>query len=1065
MKVFRCVITGLLVFVFLWSLQNSSAWSSTSSAKKMSQSSIDQSLFQVMSWRCIGPYRGGRVDAVAGVPGQTYVYYFGAVGGGVWKSEDGGLTWKNISDGYFKTGSVGAIAVADSDPNVIYVGTGETDIRQDFINGMGVYKSEDTGKTWKHVGLNETHQIGKIRIHPQNPDLVYVAALGRVHGPSKERGVFRTKDGGKIWEKVLYVSDITGAADLALDITNPRILYATFWQVRRKPWGIFTGGKESSLYKSTDGGDTWVELTTGLPKGIIGRIGITVSPVNPQRLWAVVEAKDGGVFRSDNGGKSWRKVNGTPIVRDRGWYYGRIFADTQNVETVYVLTNRFSKSIDGGKSFFPIRTPHGDNHDLWIAPEDNMRMIEGNDGGVNVSINGGKTWSTQSNQPTAQFYRVITDNQFPYRVYGAQQDNSTVSIASRTSSFGIVRTDWYPVGGGESGYIAPDPEDPNIVYAGSYYGLLTRYNHRTKQLRNISVWPESPGGHSASYVKYRFQWVFPILISPHDPDTIYAAGNVLFKSTNEGQSWEAISPDLTRNDKSKQGPSGGPIIGDNSSACYYCTIYTVAESPKKKDLIWTGSDDGLIYLTMDGGKSWTNVTPKTMAEWTRVSIVEASPHDAATAYVAANRYELDDYKPYIYKTDDYGKTWKLITKGIPEGAFVRSVREDPKRKGLLYSGTETGVYVSFDDGENWQSLQINLPVVPIYDITIRNDDLVVATHGRSFWILDDQTLMHQLKDETVSSKMHLFKPRETYRMGFSFRFRGGAVGENPSSGVVVYYYFKEAPKEEVTLELLDTGGNLIKTFRSHKGKEEIPEDPITTYFRGQRGLRTVSAKAGMNSFEWDMRYPDATPVPGNYIMWGGTTRGPVAMPGTYQVRLTAGDISMTQPFEIKKDPRISTTQEDFQKQFDLLIKIRDKVSAAHDAVNQIHALHKEIKATVRKAKAINKEERIEAEAKNLIQKLMAVRDELIQVKIKFGNDVLTYKIKLNNKIATLARVIASADTAPTDQSYEVFNKLSTELNVQLDKFKEVIAKDIPAFNRLIQEEEIPAIPLKKQVSF
>lgn len=1039
MKVFRCVITGLLVFVFLWSHQNSSAWGSISSAIKTSHNSFDQSLFQVMRWRCIGPFRGGRVDAVTGVRGRPYVYYFGSVGGGVWKTEDGGLTWENISDGYFRTGSVGAIAVADSDPNVIYVGTGETDIRQDFINGMGVYKSENAGETWRHVGLIETHQIGKISIHPQNPDLVYVAALGRVHGPSKERGVFRTKDGGETWEKVLYVSDITGAVDLAMDITNPRILYATFWQVRRKPWGIFTGGKESSIYKSTDSGDTWIELTTGLPKGIKGKIGVTVSPVNPQRLWTVVEAKDGGVFCSDNGGKSWRKVNSTPIVRDRGWYYGRIFADTQNVDTVYVLTNRFSKSIDGGKSFFSIRTPHGDDHDLWIAPEDNMRMIEGNDGGVNISINGGKTWSIQSNQPTAQFYRVIADNQFPYRVYGAQQDNSTVSIASRTSSFGITQTDWYPVGGGESGYIAPDPEDPNIVYAGSYYGLLTRYDHRIKQLRNISVWPESPGGHPASDVKYRFQWVYPILISPHDPDTIYAAGNILFKSTNEGQSWKAISPDLTRNDKNKQGQSGGPIIGDNNSSCYYCTIYTVAESPKKKDLIWTGSDDGLVHLTMDGGKSWTNVTPKTMAEWTRVSIIEASPHDAATAYIATNRYELDDYKPYIYKTDDYGKTWKLITTGIPEGAFVRSVREDPKRKGLLYSGTETGVYVSFDDGENWQSLQLNLPVVPIYDITIRNDDLVVATHGRSFWILDDLTLLHQLKDETLSSKMHLFQPRETYRMGFSSRFRGGAVGENPSSGVVVYYYLEDVPKKEVTLEFLDSGGNLIKTFRS--------------------------AEAGMNRFEWDMRYPDATPVPEDYIMWGGTTRGPVAMPGIYQVRLTAGNQILTQSFEIKKDPRILTSQEDFQKQFDLLIKIRDKVSAAHDAVNQIHALQKEIEATVSRARAANKKEGIETEAENLSKKLMTVRDELIQVKIKFGNDVLTYKIKLNNKMAALARVIASADAAPTDQSCEVFNKLSAELNVQLDKLTEIITKDIQVFNSLVQKEGIPAVPLKKRVSF
>jgi photosystem II stability/assembly factor-like uncharacterized protein len=1051
--VFVLGVTGFLSF----RLQGSHS----QSTQKGSHFSPD--FYKVMKWRCIGPYRGGRVDAVTGVSDQPYLYYLGAVGGGVWKTEDGGLTWKNISDGYFKTGSVGAIAVADSDPNVIFVGTGEVDIRQDFINGNGVYKSEDAGKTWKNVGLEETHQIGKIRIHPHNPDLVYVAALGRVHGPSKERGIFRSKDGCRTWEKVLYVSDVTGAVDLAMDATNPRILYATFWQVRRKPWGIFTGGKESSLFKSTDGGDTWAKLQNGLPKGVVGRIGVTVSPVNNERLWSVIEAKDGGVFRSDNGGRSWHLVNDTPIVRDRGWYYGRIFADTQDAETVYVLTNRFSKSIDGGKTFFSIPTPHGDDHDLWIAPENNQRMIEGNDGGVNVSINGGKTWTTQSNQPTAQFYRVITDDQFPYRVYGAQQDNSTVSIASRSQGPGIDRTCWYPVGGGESGYIAPDPEDPNIVYAGSYYGLLTRYDHRTKQTRNISVWPESPGGHPASDVKYRFQWVFPILISPHDPNTLYAAGNVLFKSTNEGQSWKAISPDLTRNDKSKQGPSGGPVIGDNSSACYYCTIYSVAESPKRKGLIWTGSDDGLVHLTMDGGQNWQNVTPKSMQEWTRVSIIEASPHDEATAYIAANRYEFDDYKPYIYKTADYGKTWRLLVSGIPEGAFVRSVREDPKRKGLLYAGTETGVYVSFDDGENWQSLQINLPVVPIYDMTTRNDDLVVATHGRSFWILDDLTLLHQLKDEVASSKMHLFKPRDTYRMAGSFRFRGGSIGENPPSGVVVNYYFQGSPREEVTLEFLDAEGNLIKKFKSLKAKkEDIPENPIMAYLSGLRGGRNISANAGMNRFEWNMRYPDATPVPGDYIMWGGTTRGPLAVPRKYQVRLTLGSQSLTQPFEIKKDPRISTAQEDFEKQFALLMRIRDRVSDAHDAVNQILALLHNLKEIERKAKAIGKEALIEKEAANLSEKLKKIRDELIQVKIKFSNDVLTYKVKLNNKIAALTRVVARGDTAPTDQSYQVFDRLSADLDVQLKRLKDIIEKDIPAFNKLIKDEHIPAVPVVKK---
>ncbi len=1062
MKHLKSIFTHFFVFVFLLSYQSSPSWSICRFSGNMSVKKIDESLLKVMKWRCIGPYRGGRVDAVAGVPGNPYLYYFGAVGGGVWKTEDGGLTWFPISDGYFKTGSVGAIAIANSDPNVIYVGTGEADIRQDFINGIGIYKSEDAGKTWKHMGLTETSQIGKICIHPQNPDLVYVAALGRVHGPSKDRGVFRTKDGGKTWEKILYVSDITGAVDLSMDVNNPHVIYASFWQVRRKPWGIFTGGEESGLFKSTDGGDTWVKLTKGLPKGLKGRIGVAVSPVNSQRLWTVIEAKDGGVFRSDNGGESWFKINDSSIVRDRGWYYGRIFADTQNVDTVYVLTGRFSKSIDGGKTFFTVRSPHGDNHDLWIDPKNNMRIIEGNDGGANVSINGGQTWTSQSNQPTAQFYRVITDNQFPYRVYGAQQDNSTVSIASRTSGSGIELTDWYSVGGGESGYIAPDPEDPNIVYSGSYYGLLTRYDHRTKQKRNISVWPESPGGHPAKDVKYRFQWVFPILISPHDPDTLYAAGNVLFKSTNEGQSWEAVSPDLTRNDKDKQGASGGPIIGDNSSASYYCTIYTVSESPQQKDLIWTGSDDGLVHLTMDGGKNWQNVTPKTMPDWTRVSIIEASPHDPGTAYVAANRYELDDYKSYIYSTNDYGKTWKLITEGIPEGAFVRSVREDPKQRGLLFAGTETGVYISFDDGENWQSLQNNLPVVPIYDMTIRNDDLVVATHGRSFWILDDLTLLHQLRQKFISSEMFLFKPRDIIRMNSPFRsMAGGAVGQNPPGGVVVYYYFQEEQKGDVSIEFLDADGKIIKTFKNIKRKEDIPDEAPAAAFFVRRVLGNLSANAGIHRFEWDMRYPDATPVPEGFRMWGGSVRGPVAVPGDYQVRLIVENQSLTEHFKIKKDPRLSTTREDFQKQFDLLILIRDELSKTHEAVNQIRVLLKEIEATHKTSDFASDSETIKKEATKLNKTLTDIRDELIQVNIKFSNDVLTHKVKLNNKIAALGGVVASADTAPTDQSYDVFDKLSAELDLQLEKFKKIIEEDIPRFNRLVRQEEIPAVPVRK----
>ncbi|RMD91716.1 MAG: glycosyl hydrolase, partial [Calditrichaeota bacterium] len=646
----------LFAVALFWGLSGSG--SAAPLAQKQATAKYDTSLYRAMKWRNIGPFRGGRVTAVAGVPSQPLVHYMGATGGGVWKTEDGGLTWKNISDGWFKTGSVGAIAVAESDPNVIYVGMGERSVRGNFSHGDGVYKSVDGGKTWKHIGLSDIRQTGKIIVHPRNPDLVYVAALGHVFGPSEQRGVFRSKDGGRHWEKVLFVDNKTGAVDLAMDPNNPRVLYAGFWQVSRTPWGLYSGGPGSGLYKTTDGGDTWKKLTKGLPEGVKGKIGVTVSPAKRDRVWAIIEAKDGGVFRSDDGGESWRRVNSERKLRQRAWYYTHIYADPLEPETVYVLNVQFHKSVDGGRTYKTIRTPHGDNHDLWIDPHNNKRMIEGNDGGAIVTYNGGETWTNEDNQPTAQFYHVITDNQFPYRVYGAQQDNSTVSIASRTTGFGIGRTDWYSVGGGESGYIAPNPADPNIVYAGSYDGLLTRYDHRTKELRNITVWPDNPMGWGAAKLKYRFQWTFPIIISPHDPNVLYVAGNVVFKSTNEGQSWKAISQDLTTNDKSKQGPSGGPITHDNTSVEYYCTVFSLVESPHEKGVLWAGSDDGLVHITRDGGQHWTNVTPKSMPKWALINNIEVSPHDPATAFLAVTRYKLDDFKPYIYKTTDYGKTWK-----------------------------------------------------------------------------------------------------------------------------------------------------------------------------------------------------------------------------------------------------------------------------------------------------------------------------------------------------------------------------------------------------------------------
>ncbi|MEW6455232.1 MAG: glycosyl hydrolase [Acidobacteriota bacterium] len=1024
----------------------------------------DLNLYKAMEWRNIGPFRGGRSTAVAGHPDLPYTYYFGGTGGGVWKTEDGGITWVNVSDGFFKTGSVGAIAVAESDPNVVYAGMGERCPRGNVSHGDGVYKSTDGGKTWKNIGLTDSRHIGKIVVHPKNPDIVYVAAMGHIFGPNTERGVFRSKDGGKTWEKILYKDNKTGAVDLVIDPANSRILYAALWEVYRNPWSLNSGGPGSGLHKTTDGGDTWVELTKnpGLPKGIIGKIGIAVSPAKPDRIWAIIEAEDGGVFRSDDGGKTWRLMNRERKLRQRAWYYTHIYADPKDPETIYVLNTGFYKSIDGGKTFpTTISVPHGDNHDLWIDQNNPLRMINANDGGANVSYNGGLSWTDQD-QPTAQFYHVIVDNQFPYHVYGAQQDNTTVGIASRTTGLGIDRPDWYPVGGGESGYIAVRSDDPNIVYAGSYGGLITKYNHHTKEIQNISVWPDNPMGSGARDLKYRFQWTAPIFVSPHDSNILYIGGNHLFKSTDEGMSWEIISPDLTRNDKNKQGPSGGPITKDNTSVEYYCVIFALAESPDKKGVIWAGSDDGLIHVTKDGGKNWENVTPKELPEWTLISIIDASPHDPATAYVVATRYKHDDFKPYIYKTYDYGKTWKKITNGIPENDFTRVVREDPNHKGLLYAGTETSVYVSFDDGENWQSLQLNLPIVPIHDLMVhpREKDLVVATHGRSFWILDDLTPLYQLSDEIAKSKMYLFKPRDTYRMrGRDFMFPRANIGKNPPNGTIIYYYFKDKPEQEVKLEILDAKGNLVKTFTSMPKDEQptIPEE-IRIFF-GEVGTQKVPADQGMNRFVWDLRYPDAVTVPGA-LLWAGTTRGAVAVPGTYQVRLKVGENSITQSFEVKQDPRIKTTAQEFQEQFDLLIKIRDKVSEAHEAVNQIRDIRKQLNDLIKRLKESASEKTLVESANVIIKKLSAIEEEIIQVKIESSQDALNYPIQLNAKLASLAGVVASADTKPTKQSYEVFDDLSSKLNAQLSKLKEVIDTDLAAFNQKLREQQIPSIFLK-----
>jgi photosystem II stability/assembly factor-like uncharacterized protein len=1037
----------------------------SSNAQQPAQSPSDDNPLKGLQWRSIGPFRGGRVTAVAGVPSLPMIYYFGATGGGVWKTTDGGVNWEPVSDGHFGTGSVGAIGVSESDPNVIYVGMGESPIRGNVSHGDGVYKSIDAGKTWKRVGLEDTRHIGRVRVHPKNPDLVYVAALGHIFGPNEQRGVFRSKDGGKTWEKVLSRNNKAGAIDLILDPTNPNIIYTGFWEVLRTPYSLESGGQGSGLFKSTDGGDTWNEITRnpGLPKGLIGKVGITVSPANPERVWAMVEAEDGGVFRSDNGGRTWSRTNEQRNLRQRAWYYTRIYADTKNVDTVYVLNVSFYKSNDGGRSFSTIPAPHSDHHDLWIAPDDANRMINGNDGGANVSFNGGRTW-TEQDQPTAQFYRVAVDNEFPYHIYGAQQDNSTVKIASRSMGTGIDRTDWEVTAGSESGWVAPHPKDSNIVFGGNYGGYLSRLDHRTRQERNVTVWPDNPMGWGAEGMKYRFQWNYPIVFSPHDPNTLYVGGNIVFKTTNEGQRWLPISPDLTRNDRSKLGPSGGPITKDNTSVEYYCTIFALMESPVQKGVIWTGSDDGLVYVTRDGGKKWDNVTPREMPEWIQINSLEASPHDGGTAYFAGTMYKSDDFRPYLYKTNDYGKTWKKITGGIPNGAFTRVIREDPNRRGLLYAGTETGIYVSFDDGENWQSLQLNLPAVPITDLALhqREKDLVAATQGRSFWILDDLPILHQWKNQAGDGQ--LFRPEDAYRMPGSGgpSTPGVSVGANPPAGAVIWYHLKEKPKDEVTLEILEGSGKSVRKFSS-KAPETPPAAPPIDGGSppGGSAAPRVPTEKGLNRFVWDLRYEEASRFPG-LIMWGGSTMGPRAIPGTYQVKLRVDGKTMTESFVLKKDPRIATTQEDFQKQFELLTKIRDKLSETHAAITEIRDVRKQVDDYSKRVTGQPNSQTIVEAAKTLNAKLTAIEEELYQTKNQSNQDPLNYPIKLNNKLAALAGVIASADAAPTDQSYAVYEDLTARINAQLSKLKQVMTTDVPAFNKLARDRDVPAVFVKPE---
>jgi photosystem II stability/assembly factor-like uncharacterized protein len=1027
-----------------------------------------------LEWRNIGPSRGGRVVAVAGVPGQPLVYYFGSTGGGVFKTTDGGGSWTPMTDGQIGTGSVGAVAVAPSDPNVVYAGMGEACVRGNVSHGDGVYRSTDAGRTWTHAGLREAEQIGRMQVDPRDPDRVYVAALGHTFGPNKERGVFRSKDGGKSWQHVLFVDENTGAVDLAMDATNPRVLYAGLWQVRRSPWGFDSGGPGSSLWKSTDGGDTWRRLGgEGLPaKGVWGRVGVAVSPARPDRVWAVVEAEDGGVFRSDDAGRTWKRTNEDRRLRQRAWYYTHVYADPANPDVMYVLNVQFFRSQDGGKTFTAVPTPHSDNHDLWIAPEDPRRMVQGNDGGANVSFDGGATWSRQDNQPTAQFYHAITDDRFPYHVYGAQQDNSTVAIASRTSGAGIGPSDWYDVGGCESGYIAPAP-GADVVFAGCYGGFISRWDRRTDQLRNVTVWPDNPMGHGAEGMKHRFQWTFPIVVSRHGAHALYAAGNRVFRSTDEGGSWTAVSPDLTRNDASKLGPSGGPITKDNTSVEYYGTVFAFAESPLAEGVFWAGSDDGLVHVSRDGGATWTNVTPKDLPEWSLISQVDPSPHDPGTLYLAANRYKLDDRRPLLYVTTDYGRTWRRLSDGLPAGAFTRVVRQDPVRKDLLFAGTELGVYFSQDAGVRWQPLRLalpgtarpdakdeetrgRLPIVPITDLVVKGDDLVAATQGRSFWILDDIAPLREAAPDLTGRDAFLWKPSPAYRFGGPPGPRG--AGRNPAYGATLRYWLKAEPKdgEEVTLEILDAAGTVVRKVSSKGDGEEDTPPGDDDGPPGPPVVRKLPAKAGLNRFVWDLRHTDAARFKG-LVLWAANTRGPRAVPGRYEVRLTAGGRTLTEPLQVKGDPRLAATPEDLAAQLALSLRIRDTLTQTHQAITRLRAVRDQVTETLRRAKLKGGDEKVRTAGEALNARLTKIEEALYQTRNQSSQDPLNYPIRLNNKLAALGSVVGSGDQAPTAQAGEVFAEVSGRIRTELDALAAALATDLPAFNTLASDERVPAV--------
>ena len=1015
MKALLAALCCILVFT---------PWNDLSAQKKQKETKpyVDQAYLNALPYRLIGPFRGGRSSTVTGVPGKPNLFYMGSTGGGVWRTTDAGNTWENISDGFFGS-SIGAIAVSSSDNNVIYVGQGEETVRGNTSFGMGVWKSVNAGKTWEHIGLENSRHISRIRIHPENPDIVYISVMGDLYKDSEERGVFKSTDGGKNWTKVLFEDAGSGAIDLIIDPNNTRVLYASTWTFRRTPYSFSSGGKGSKLWKSTDEGNAWNEISTntGFPSGLLGIIGITVSPANSNLLYAMVENEPhGGLYKSLNGGESWQKVNSSRALRQRAWYYTRIYADPVDPEKVYVMNVNYHVSKDGGKSFQKRNAPHGDHHDLWIAPEDPNRMIIADDGGAQISFDAGENWTSYMNQPTAQFYRVTVDDAWPFRIYGAQQDNSAIRIDHRTYGGYITEADWETTAGGESGHHAINPENNNEVFGGSYGGFLTRFNHNTKEIQAINVWPNNPLGHGVEDMKYRFNWNFPVFYSPHDSKKLYTTSNFLHMSMDGGRSWKTISSDLTTNDSTKQQSSGGPITKDNTAVEYYCTIFAAAESPYEKDLIWTGSDDGLIHVTKDGGANWENVTPKGMPEWMQINSIDIDPHNNGGLYVAGTRYKSGDNKPYLYHTTNYGKTWELIVTGIGENHFTRVIRADRTKAGILYAGTEFGMYISFNDGASWQPFQQNLPLVPITDLALKEEFLVVSTQGRSMWIIDDLTPLYAMQENMEDAYM-LFAPKRTIMMPSGYGGKSKTAGENHPYGAIINYYIKDLDTANVEYQMVikDAAGEAIRTFSSKTKKKEDKWVP----------------KKGANRFVWNYNTSGVDQIKG-MIVWFSQNRGPKVLPGKYTVELHVGDEVMSTPLELVKDPNTSASQEDLQAQYDFMLEVRDKINEINATIKDI----RKVRGQLNDVKNKIEDEALNTDIDSLMKRMTAVEQALYQTQNRSPQDPLNFPIRLNNKYGHVGALSGIGQNRPTEQMYGVKEELEKAIDAEILKWTNMKTK-------------------------